>query len=68
MANVAPVNLDPALLDILACPNCRAALRADDDAAELVCTSCGFAYPVRDDIPVLLIDEARRPAATDPES
>jgi uncharacterized protein YbaR (Trm112 family) len=55
------VNLDPALLDILACPNCRATLRADDDAAELVCTSCGFAYPVRDDIPVLLVDEARRP-------
>ena len=53
------MNLDPALLDILACPNCRAALRADDEAAELVCTSCGYAYPVRDDIPVLLVDEAR---------
>ena len=37
--------------------------RLDDDAAsELVCTSCGLAYPVRDDIPVLLVDEARRPA------
>jgi uncharacterized protein YbaR (Trm112 family) len=60
------VNLDPALLDILACPNCRAALRADDAAAELVCTSCGYAYPVRDDIPVLLVDEARRPAGADP--
>jgi uncharacterized protein YbaR (Trm112 family) len=59
------VNLDPALLDILACPNCRAALRADDDAAELVCTSCGYAYPVRDDIPVLLVDEARRPTTTE---
>jgi len=55
------VNLDPALLEILACPNCRAELRVDDAASELVCTSCGYAYPVRDDIPVLLVDEARRP-------
>jgi uncharacterized protein YbaR (Trm112 family) len=57
------VNLDPALLEILACPNCRADLRVDDAAGELVCTGCGFAYPVRDDIPILLVDEARRPAA-----
>ena len=56
------MNLDPALLEILACPNCRAELRVDDAASELVCTGCGFAYPVRDDIPVLLVDEARRPA------
>jgi len=60
------VNLDQALLDILACPNCRAALRADDDTSELVCTSCGYAYPVRDDIPVLLVDEARRPVEGEP--
>jgi uncharacterized protein YbaR (Trm112 family) len=52
------------LLEILACPQCHAPLRADEEARELVCTSaeCGLAYPVRDDIPVLLIDEARRPA------
>ena len=60
-ARLLAVNLDPALLDILACPNCRADLRVDDAASELVCTGCGFAYPVRDDIPVLLVDEARRP-------
>ena len=55
--------LDPKLLEILACPQCHASLRVDDDAQELVCTApaCGLAYPVRDDIPVLLIDEARRP-------
>ncbi len=59
------MNLDPALLDILACPQCHAELRVDDEASELVCTgaACGLAYPVRDDIPVLLIDEARRPEA-----
>jgi len=56
------MELDPALLDILACPECHAPLRADDAASELVCTGCGLAYPVRDDIPVLLVDEARRPA------
>jgi len=52
------------LLDILACPQCHAPLRADDDASELVCTgeTCGLAYPVRDDIPVMLVDEARDPA------
>jgi uncharacterized protein YbaR (Trm112 family) len=57
------VQIDPQLLEILACPECHAPLRVDDAAQELVCTSdtCGLAYPVRDDIPVLLIDEARRP-------
>jgi len=56
------VKLDPTLLEIIVCPKCRADLRVDDDASELVCTNseCALAYPVRDDIPVLLIDEARR--------
>ena len=56
------MKLDAALLDILACPACHASLRADEAASELVCTGCGLAYPVRDDIPVLLADEARKPA------
>ncbi len=54
------MKLDPALLDIIVCPACRGDLVAEGD--ELVCTGCGLAYPVRDDIPVLLVDEARRPA------
>jgi uncharacterized protein len=59
------VKIDEWLLDILACPKCHAPLRVDDEASELVCTEtgCGLAYPVRDDIPVLLVDEARDPAA-----
>jgi hypothetical protein len=57
------MNLDPALLEIIVCPDCHGELRVDDAASELVCTACGLAYPVRDDIPVLLIDEARRPGA-----
>ena len=56
------MKLDPALLEILACPACRSPLRTDEAAEELVCTGCGLAYPVRDDIPVLLVDEARSPA------
>jgi uncharacterized protein YbaR (Trm112 family) len=55
------VKLDPTLLEILVCPDCHGDLRVDDAADELVCTRCGLAYPVRDDIPVLLVDEARRP-------
>ncbi len=59
------MNLDPILLEIIACPNCHAGLVVDEDANELVCSSCGYAYPVRDDIPVLLVDEARKPVAGD---
>jgi uncharacterized protein len=57
------VKIDDWLLGILACPKCHARLRADEEASELVCTGagCGLAYPVRDDIPVLLVEEARRP-------
>lgn len=59
------MNIDSWLLEILACPKCKSPLRADDTAGELVCTSkdCGLAYPVRDDIPVLLVDEARHPGS-----
>lgn len=53
------MDVDPDLLAILACPACRAPLDVAGD--ELVCTGCGLAYPVRDGIPVLLVDEARRP-------
>lgn len=58
------VKLDTWLLEILACPNCGGGLRAEEGEQELVCTgACGYAYPVRDDIPVLLVDEARAPAS-----
>lgn len=58
------MELDGWLLDILQCPNCHAPLRTDDTADELVCTSdaCALAYPVREGIPVLLVDQARRVA------
>jgi uncharacterized protein len=51
------------LREILVCPACHAPLRDDEAASELVCTgeACGLAYPVRDGIPIMLIDEARQP-------
>ncbi len=54
--------IEPTLLEILACPKCHSALREDE--TELACTNpeCGLVYPVRDGIPVLLIDEARKAA------
>ncbi len=57
------VELAPELLEILACPNCHGSLAVDHERDELVCLAadCGLAYPVRQGIPVLLIDEARRP-------
>ena len=54
------MNLDAKLLELIVCPSCHATLAVDEAAEELVCTGCGLAYPVRDDIPVLLIDEARQ--------
>ncbi len=59
--------LEAGLLEILACPACHAPLREEnttEETPELVCESqsCGLAYPIRDGIPVLLVDEARRPA------
>jgi uncharacterized protein YbaR (Trm112 family) len=55
------VNLDPELLEIIVCPDCHGSLRPDDTDQTLTCTRCGLVYPVVDDIPVLLVDEARRP-------
>jgi uncharacterized protein YbaR (Trm112 family) len=56
-----------ALLDVLRCPHCRGPFVTPTEAApgELVCSSCGRAYPVRGGIPVLLVDEARLPEIPD---
>ncbi|KPZ54690.1 hypothetical protein A2I98_06270 [Pseudoalteromonas agarivorans] len=50
---------DTKLLEIIACPVCKGKLRFDKDNAELISTAAKLAYPVRDDIPVLLENEAR---------
>lgn len=52
------MSLAPPLLAILVCPKCKGQLDYQEREAKLVCHTCGLAYPVRDDIPVMLIDEA----------
>ena len=47
------------LLDILACPACKSDVRLQDD--KIVCSKCGRRYPVKDDIPIMLIEEAEIP-------
>jgi uncharacterized protein len=47
------------LLDILACPKCKGTLHLTDAKDALVCDACRLAYPIKDDIPIMLIEEAR---------
>ena len=53
--------IDPSLLEILACPACKKDVRLVED--RIVCTNpaCGLKYPIRDGIPVMLIEEAEKP-------
>ena len=53
--------VDKELLEILVCPSCHGALDYREREERLVCTSCGLRYAVRDDIPVMLIEEAEKP-------
>lgn len=53
------MSLDPKLLAILVCPMTRTPLRLDEAAQELVSDKAGLAYPIRDGVPILLIEEAR---------
>ena len=51
--------MDARLLDILVCPICKAGLDYRKADAELVCKPCKIAFPIRDDIPIMLESEAR---------
>ena len=53
-------DVDPALLEILVCPVTKGPLRYDRARGELVSEQAGLAYPIRDGIPIMLPDEARR--------
>lgn len=55
--------MDKKLLDILACPVCKGPLVHNKDSQELICKADRLAYPIRDDIPVMLEDEARQLSA-----
>ena len=55
------LELDATMLEILACPACHSNLSVDYEAKELVCNSgqCALAFPIRNNIPIMLIDQAR---------
>lgn len=46
------------LLEILACPKCKAPVTLSEDGEGLVCKACKVVYPVRDDIPIMIVEEA----------
>lgn len=50
--------IDKELLDILACPACKADVELKEE--RIICTKCGRKYPIRDGIPVMLVDEAEK--------
>ena len=56
----AKAGVDPKLLEILVCPVTKGPLSLDTEAAELVSEKAGLAYPIRDGIPIMLPEEARR--------
>ena len=58
--------VDPKLLEILVCPLTKGPLRYDREANELISEAAGLAYPIRDGIPIMLVDEARRLDGTPP--
>ena len=51
--------MDARLLDILVCPVCKANLEYSKAESELICRPCKLAFPIRDDIPIMLEDQAR---------
>ncbi|MDD2857721.1 MAG: hypothetical protein PHU75_03515 [Candidatus Nanopelagicales bacterium] len=60
--STAPLGLDPALWQVLACPcDAHGALSADEPSQTLRCQVCGAQFPVRDGIPVMLLGEAVQP-------
>jgi len=52
-------SIDPRLLEILVCPMTKTRLRYDEAAQELISDAAGLAYPIRDGVPIMLIEEAR---------
>ena len=56
----APMEVDPKLLEILVCPMTKGPLRYDRDKQELISDQAKLAYPIRDGIPIMLVDEARK--------
>ncbi|MBC7634526.1 MAG: Trm112 family protein [Acetobacteraceae bacterium] len=60
MSTPTHVPVDPRLLEMLVCPLTKTTLVYDREAQELISKAAGLAYPIRDGIPIMLIEEARR--------
>ena len=52
------MSLNPELLDILACPRCKGDLELTAREDGLICRACGLVYPIQDEIPIMLVEEA----------
>jgi uncharacterized protein YbaR (Trm112 family) len=60
--------VDPALLEILVCPECKTPVHLVNNGAGLKCETCRRVYPIKDDIPVMLIDEATSEGDAKPDA
>jgi uncharacterized protein YbaR (Trm112 family) len=54
------MSIDKALLDILACPQCKREIHLSETGEGIICDQCRLLYPISDDIPVMLIEEAKK--------
>ncbi len=55
---VTKMGISQELLEILACPNCKGAIYLAEDESGLICRNCKLKYPIKDGIPIMLIEEA----------
>lgn len=60
--------LSEELLAVLACPGCKGEVRSAEDGSGIICPACRLKYPIRDDIPVMLVDEAEGIGEQEPET
>lgn len=60
LMNISSIAVEPKLLEVLVCPLTKTPLRYDTQAQELISDAAKLAYPIRDGIPIMLVDEARK--------
>ena len=58
------MGINKELLDLLVCPKCKGEIHLKEDESGLICDACKLMYPIEDDIPVMLIDEAKNLSAS----
>lgn len=60
-----PAMIDPFLVEILACPKCKGPVKLVPDGSCLICEKCMLSYEIRDDIPIMLVEEAKPLSSSD---